>query len=181
MPQHYVLNVCGVIYTTNYKTNGIYLPADDRRTYVAWSELTMADFPEGHWLKFWNWYLHQNGLQHVAAYLASRDISGFDAKAPPRKTAAFWAIVDANAAPEESELADTLDRIGADRNIDAVTLNTVIVFARGDFLEWLKDRKNRRTIPHRFEKCGYVPVRSETASGWSTVSAKLSMCGKNLH
>lgn len=162
MPQHYVLNVCGVIYTTNYKTNGIYLPADDRRTYVAWSELTMADFPEGHWLKFWSWYLHQNGLQHVAAYLATRDISGFDAKAPPRKTAAFWAIVDANAAPEESELADTLDRIGANQNIDATTLNTIVSHAGGDFLEWLKDRKNRRAIPHRFEKCGYVPVRSET-------------------
>jgi hypothetical protein len=172
MPQHYVLNVCGVVYTTNYKTNGIYLPADDRRTYVAWSELTMADFPEGHWLNFWDWYQHRNGLQHVAAYLATRDISGFDAKAPPRKTAAFWAIVDANAAPEEGELADTLDRIGADRNIDAVTLNTVISHAGGDFYEWLTDRKNRRAIPHRFEKCGYVPVRSDTRDGLWVINGK---------
>ena len=172
LPQHYVLNVTGVIFTTNYKTNGIYLPADDRRTYVAWSDAKQTDFPEGHWLKFWHWYQHQDGLRHVAAYLAARDISGFDAKAPPKKTAAFWAIVDANAAPEEGELADTLDRIGAKQNIDAVTIRTVINHAGGEFLEWLNDRKNRRAIPHRFEKCGFVPVRSETDDGLWVLNGK---------
>jgi hypothetical protein len=172
MPQHYVLNVCGVIYTTNYKTNGIYLPANDRRHHVAWSDLTMADFPEGHWLNFWNWYLHQDGLRHVAAYLAKRDLSGFDAKAPPKKTSAFWAIVDANATPEESELADTIDKVGTGQNVDAITLLTVRNHAVGEFLEWLKDRKNRRAIPHRFEKCGYVPVRSSTDDGLWVINGK---------
>ena len=28
---------------------------------------------------------------------------------------------------------------------------------------WITDRKNRRAIPHRLEKCGYVPVRNEAA------------------
>jgi len=28
---------------------------------------------------------------------------------------------------------------------------------------WLRDRKNRRPIPHRLEKCGYVPVRNDFA------------------
>ena len=28
---------------------------------------------------------------------------------------------------------------------------------------WIGDRKNRRIIPHRLEKCGYEPVRNETA------------------
>jgi hypothetical protein len=32
-----VFNCLGFIITTNYKTDGIYLPADDRRHYVAWS------------------------------------------------------------------------------------------------------------------------------------------------
>ena len=41
--QH-VLNCCGVIITTNHKADGIYLPADDRRHFVAWSELTKEDF-----------------------------------------------------------------------------------------------------------------------------------------
>ena len=39
IPQHYVVNVAGVIYTTNHRFDGVYLPPDDRRTYVAWSEI----------------------------------------------------------------------------------------------------------------------------------------------
>src|SRR5215472_4888130 len=44
---YYVPNVCGVVYTTNYKTGGLYLPADDRRHYFAWSTRTKEDFAEG--------------------------------------------------------------------------------------------------------------------------------------
>ena len=40
------------------------------------------------------------------------DVSKLIAKAPPRKTAAFWAIVDANRAPKESELSDAIDKAG---------------------------------------------------------------------
>lgn len=29
----------------------------------------------------------------------------------------------------------------------------------------MRDRKNRRAVPFRFEKCGYVPVRSDIKSG----------------
>ena len=47
--EHYVLNCCGVIITTNHKTDGIYLPADDRRHFVAWSNLTKDDFDEDYW------------------------------------------------------------------------------------------------------------------------------------
>jgi len=42
--EHSVMNCCGVIITTNYKSDGIYLPADDRRHFVAWSDLTKDDF-----------------------------------------------------------------------------------------------------------------------------------------
>jgi hypothetical protein len=34
---------------------------------------------------------------------------------------------------------------------------------QGGFIYWLKDRKNRRVIPHRLEKCGYTPVRNPDA------------------
>ena len=108
--EHDVLNVCGVVLTTNHKTNGIYLPADDRRHDVAWSDLTMGDFEKGYWDKLWRGY-ENGGFGHVAAYLAQRDLSNFDPKAPPPKTEAFWAIVDANRAPEDAELADVIDRL----------------------------------------------------------------------
>ena len=33
-----------------------------------------------------------------------------------------------------------------------------------DLFEWLRDRKNRRAIPHRFDACDYVPVRNPSRS-----------------
>ncbi len=161
--EHAVLNCCGVIITTNHKTDGIYLPADDRRNYVAWSDLTKEDFTETYWDDLWQWYA-DGGLGHVAAYLATLDISGFNPKAPPPKTAAFYDIVDANRAPEDAELADILD---AAHNPPAITLTRLIDYARlagrNTFAEWLEDRKNRRNIPHRLEEAGYLPVRNDTA------------------
>ena len=157
--EYSVLNCCGVIITTNHKADGIYLPADDRRHYVAWSELSRGDFGDDYWPKLWGWYAN-GGDRQVAAYLAARDLSAFDAKAPPPKTAAFWDIVDANRAPEDAELADVIDEIG---NPDVTTLERIRNRAAGDFAEWIMDRKNRRAIPHRLERCGYVPVRNDTA------------------
>jgi hypothetical protein len=95
-----VFNCCGVIITTNYKTNGIYLPADDRRHFVAWSQARKEDFDEAYWNRLWRWY-EAGGFGHVAAYLRTLDVSDFNPKAPPAKTPAFWEIVNANHAPEE--------------------------------------------------------------------------------
>jgi hypothetical protein len=159
--EHSVFNCCGLIITTNHKADGIYLPADDRRHFVAWSDRTKEDFPDNYWRTLWSWY-SSGGDRHVAAYLAERDLTFFDAKAPPPKTAAFWDIVDANRSPEDAELADVLDRMG---NPDATTLSRIANEATGAFEVWIRDRKNRRAIPHRLEKCGYVPVRNDTADG----------------
>jgi hypothetical protein len=161
--EHSICNCTGVIITTNYKTDGIYLPADDRRHYVAWSDLTNEDFARSYWNDLWKWY-HEGGIQHVAAYLAELDISSFDPKAPPPKTAAFWEIVDASRAPEDAELADILDRMGTPH---ATTLNAIVSTAnRLEFglLRWLEEPKNRRIIPHRLEKCGYCRVRNPHAN-----------------
>jgi Family of unknown function (DUF5906) len=106
--EHYIFNCLGFIVTTNHKTDGIYLPADDRRHYVAWSQRTKDDFTPDYWNRLWGWYL-TGGFGHVAAYLTEFDLADFDAKAPPPKTSAFWDIVAANNAPEDAELADVLD------------------------------------------------------------------------
>jgi hypothetical protein len=157
--EHAVLNCTGVVILTNYKLDGIFLPADDRRHFVAWSDLTKEDFDEDYWNTLYRWY-ENGGIGHVGAYLANLDLTHFDPKAPPPKTEAFWAIVNANRAPEDSELADILDRL---RNPNAVTLLQVADQTNDDFGMWLRDRKNRRTIGYRFETCGYVPVRNEGA------------------
>lgn len=160
--EYAIPNVCGVVITTNRKTNGIYIEVDDRRHFVAWSSCTKEDerFKNGYWDRLWAYY-DNGGRQHVAAYLRQLDISDFNPKAPPPKTDAFYAIVDANRVGEDAELQSILDDMG---NPQAVTLESVSLQADLDFRVWLNDRKNRRQIPHRFEACGYVPVRNKTAT-----------------
>jgi hypothetical protein len=166
IPEHEIVNCFFAILTSNQLTNGIYLPPDDRRHDVMWSKLTKDDFKDGYWNWIWGWY-DAGGISHVAAYLTARDISKFNPKAPPPKTAAFWAIVDANRAPEDSELTDVLDKMG---NPDVVTVAQTIMAAgaagSGHFgiADWLCDRKNRRAIPHRFEGAGYTAVRNDVAN-----------------
>ena len=164
LPEQDVFNCMGVILTTNYKTDGIYLPPDDRRHYVAWSELSPGDFAEDYWNSLWHWY-DNGGAGDVAAYLTALDISGFDPKAPPPKTEAFWSIVGANRPPEEDQLADVLDALG---NPDAVTLVQIQETATGNFQQWLLDNKNNRAIPHRMDACDYVPCHNpdEKSGRW---------------
>jgi hypothetical protein len=157
--EYSVLNCCGVVITTNHKADGIFLPPDDRRHYVAWSERTKDEFPETYWNELWAWY-EAGGFGHVAAFLKQLDISGFNPKAPPPKTAAFCAIIDAHRSPEDAELDDMLDTLGRP---DVVAMEDIRRVATGDFLLWLNDRKSRRVVPHRLEKCRYVPVRNEDA------------------
>src|SRR5690349_7548776 len=88
--------------------------------------------------KLWGHY-ENGGLRHVAAFLRQHDISSFDPKAPPPKTPAFWAIVDANRPAEEAELADAIDKLG---EVDAFTLQQLVnVTTDGGLADWLTDRK----------------------------------------
>ena len=38
VPEYHIPNIVGVVITTNFKTNGMFLPRDDRRHYVTWSD-----------------------------------------------------------------------------------------------------------------------------------------------
>jgi hypothetical protein len=173
-----VTNVTGVIFTTNYRLTGIYLPEDDRRHFVAWSEKLMADFGDKYFGDLYGW-LQLEGNRHVAAYLASLDISGFDPKAPPPKTTAFFDIVAASRSPEDAPMADALD------NLDypaAVTIG-MLVAATGDekFRDFLQDRRNARVIPHRLETAGYVAVPNEGAKdrSWKVKDKRQVIYAKN--
>jgi Family of unknown function (DUF5906) len=157
--EYTIVNCCGLVLTTNHRTDGVYLPPDDRRHYVAWSELTKDAFVSDYWRRLYGWY-DAGGIRHVAAYLAELDLSKFDPKAPPPKTPAFWDIADAGRASEDAEIADVLDELGRP---DAVTLTQIREKAGLGLTEWLSDRKNRRAIPFRLEACGYISVRNPDA------------------
>jgi hypothetical protein len=177
--EYMIPNVTGVIITTNHKSDGIYLPADDRRHLVVWSDCDKTAFPAAYWKVLWGWYEHSDGYQIVAHYLRTLDLTAFNPKAPPPQTDAFFEIVNASRSPEDAELADALDVIGWP---DAVTVATITVTTtEAAFAEYLMDRKNSRRIPHRFEACGYTPVRNPDAEDglWRVNSRRQVIYARN--
>ena len=160
VPQFYIPNVAGVIFTTNYGYDGLFLPPDDRRHYVAGTELTRADFDEAYFNDIWRWYTYGGGLADVGAYLAAYDLAGFDAKAPPVKTAAFWRMVDAGRASEEPEFRDALEKAGGGTMPSVVTLLTIQAHASFELTAWIQQPKNRRNASRRMESIGYEVVRN---------------------
>jgi hypothetical protein len=159
IPEHPVPNVTGVVITTNHKTDGIYLPANDRRHFVAWSDSPKKD--KAYFDALYAYFYKEGGNDAVAVYLRQRDITNFNPYASPPQTAAFWAMVEAGADPEQGDLADLLNKHGRP---PAVTLAALQQVGRdgvdGAFADWLADRKNRRVIPHRMEACGYTPIKN---------------------
>lgn len=164
--QHPIMNLVGVIYTTNHLTDGLYLPAEDRRHFVAWSDIKQTDFAEGFWTEFYQWYA-DGGLDHVAAYLATLDVSAFNPKAEPEKTEAFWTIVQSNISVEDSEMADTLDALAwPDERPAALTIDMLAAQASGtapELCKFLSDKSKGKSINHRLAKFGYTTVRNTAA------------------
>jgi len=173
MKEHRIPNVVGVILTLNEKSS-LYLPADDRRHFVAWSEASAADFDAEYFNRIYRWYA-SGGLDAVAAHLRSLDLAGFDAKRPPRKTVAFHDIVALSRVPEDAEMDEMLDRLGRP---DAVTLEEVRDKAKEtpggyEFAQYLSGSANARKAGHRFEECGYASVHNpQTKLGLWQVKGK---------
>ena len=158
------------------KRVAIYLPPDDRRHYVAWSDLNRTDFDADYFNSIYKWFA-DGGSGHAAAYLRTLDLAGFDPKAPPPQTDAFWEMVVSGRAPEDAPMADALDRLG---NPDAVTLKQIEASADADLALWLRDRRNCRAMPHRLEECGYVAARNSNAKDglWKIQGARQAVYAK---
>jgi hypothetical protein len=152
---YYVLNVTGVIVTTNHKVGGLFLPADDRRHFVAWSTREMNDFSPAYWAKYWA-RLNTGGADAVAKHLRTLDLKGFDPKAPPERTQAFLEMVDAMRSEEEGDMADTIESLGNPKALMVADLiDNAEIHQRFRFAEFLKDPAKRRAVVIRLEDCGY--------------------------
>jgi hypothetical protein len=147
-------NLCAVIATTNH-TNGLYLPPDDRRFYVAWSDSQREEFPDGYFTDLYRWLNEGGGREAAAGYLHALDLSEFDAKAPPPKTIAWQRMVDAGRSTEDADMANALEALGWP---DALTLDNLRRVADESFACFLGDRKNLRTVGYRFEAADYIRV-----------------------
>ncbi|HVI68380.1 MAG TPA: primase-helicase family protein [Bradyrhizobium sp.] len=159
--EYFILNRSGMVITTNYR-DALYLPPDDRRHYVAFSERRGEEFPAAFWNDFWGWY-EAGGFAHVAALLNQYDLSNFDPKTEPVKTDAFWYMVNADRSGEFSEIADAIDRLKDKdgKRPDALTITQLIVAAPE--LEWLRAVKMRRLMRRRLEDNGYAVVVNPNA------------------
>lgn len=121
-------------------------------------------------------------------YLSALDLSEFNHKAPPPKTPAFQAIVHANSPPEDSELASIIEMAGTP---DAITLEDVMAAAKKtrlhEFAAELKERKNRRSVPHKMERAGYTVVANpdakdglwKVANGRTAIYARTELSPRN--
>jgi hypothetical protein len=159
LPTYDIANVTSIIITTNYLTDGMYLPPDDARYYVAWSDEAQNDELTEYCQRLWRWYETEgaHAYTHVAAYLHSLDLSHWNAKKPPPKTEAWHDMVGGGLAQESGDLADLLDQLG---NPDAITLRAVIENATGAFHQFITDRTNRKLIGYRFSECAMSPVKN---------------------
>ena len=95
--EHPVLNCCGVIITSNHKADGIYLPADDRRHFVAWSDLAKEEFTPAYWNGLWERY-ERGGLWPRRGLFAKLDLTSLT-RNTATKDPSFWDIVNVTARP----------------------------------------------------------------------------------
>lgn len=156
---HPVVDLVGFVIGTNHKVRGLFLPPDDARHYVAWSYRTWEDWGyatqdelvEKYHGPLFDYFNEQGGNEQVTHYLRTLDLSKFNPKAPPPRTAAWHEIVNARLDPDTKKLQCILD--GMD-NPPGVTVAAVSRADTKHTLEWMGG--NRSKVSEDFEDCGYV-------------------------
>ena len=154
--EYHIFNRFGMIITTNYR-DALYLPDNDRRYFITYSDQAPGEFDPAFWKDFWAWY-RNGGIEHVVAWLRQYDLSAFDPKATPRRTTSFDYMVGTERGEEYAELLNAIAALG---NPKALTL--VQLMEKAPALEWLHDTHKRRFIRHRLEECGYIVVPNPDA------------------
>lgn len=186
---HPVVNVVGVIISTN-DLSGLYMPPENRRDYVAWSERKAKEFTPEYFTGIHEWYA-KGGTNNVAAYLRSVDLSEFDPKAPPPKTPAFWEIANASQSTEDDLLNDLLDEFNSPMNKDRPVVVTIAQLAAvandestggryDDLFDLLTDKRQRKSLGHRLAKCGYPGLNNEanaTDGRWFVAGHRVPIYG----
>lgn len=120
---------CGVIITTNHLASGIYIPPDDRRYDVietaTMDEAGLSDPDErrAYFESLWDWFL-RGGDTHVAAYLASRDLSKFSASNGQRKTEAHRTVIAVGMMSDDwlTNIIDDLEKAAEAHNMQLVAV-----------------------------------------------------------
>ena len=173
--EYSVLNLCGVVITTNHKTDGIYLPADDRRHFVAWSNLTQDDFADDYWRKLYRLVRQrrQRSRRRLSRQPRSVRLRSQGAAAEDRSL-----LGDRQRQPRAGRrrACRRARRSRAAGHRDARSGGKPSVLAAAGLRRMAARSKNARRIPHRFEDCGYVAVRNPNDS-----EGRWKISGKTTH
>lgn len=161
---------CGVIITTNHLANGIYIPEGDRRYDVIASAtalemgLDTEEKKREYFSELWDWFL-TGGAHHVAAYLATRNVTDWSASNGQRKTAAHRTVVVSGQSGDHW-LIDVIDQIKDALDVDE--LNCV----RSDWVIELASRSGemkpaevRGRLNNSMKRIGFIPHPAATGDG----------------
>ena len=159
---HPIVNVLAGIITTNHRTDGLYLPADDRRHFVLWSDATKEDpdFAGDYWKNLWGWYYGEGGIENVAAFLKARDLSRLRSESSrPSRRPPFgrWSITRARRRRPSFRMSL---RDWAGRTPSRLSKSST---RRPATYRRLAERAQEpaRSIPHKFDRCGYIALRND--------------------
>jgi hypothetical protein len=152
---YYIPNIIGVIITTNYKEDGIYIDETDRRHDFLWSDCLATDFSNDYFEDLIAWRDKRGGLDAVIWELNNKDVSAFLPGAPPVWSEAKRELCAAHRSVALDGLCDAIDRL---KNPSAFTMGQILFEADASFKDWHDDVKNRPQLPHIIAKAGYTKV-----------------------
>lgn len=153
LAQQQVQNVLGVIFTTNHEVDALHIPPDDRRHFCMWSDAEPWTTEQFQALYSWL-YGPEQGLEKVAHYLDTLDLSDWRRDERPPKTSWWHTLVSAGQPEEDTQFADALEKLSRP---DWVTLDMVAAVDTG-LAGWLKMPGNRRKIARHMAGAGYAPL-----------------------
>jgi hypothetical protein len=128
MPQYDQPNVVNLVFFTNHP-DAVALERSDRRFYILWS---IASALSEHWFAgYYRWVKKQDGAAAVCAWLAARDLSGFDNNGRAPATAAKEMMRREALAPIEAELTEAIDeRADVFETRDLLTVRQIVGWLR---------------------------------------------------
>jgi hypothetical protein len=152
----HIINRLRVFITTN-DWMSMYIPPEDRRMFIMHSPLQQkwheVEGRHSYFREFFGW-CERGGIEHVAAWLAARDLSAFDPKAQAARTAGWGAVAASWGEPEDA-VAWAIDHLGRP---DAVFGQELVIPQFDHHEEVAGMLKSPRKIAHRMNRAGYVQV-----------------------
>lgn len=166
----HIPNLVHVFMTTNNPMD-MYIPANDRRIFMMWS-MNDVPLPQEYFAGLKDYY-DNGGYEAIANYLYEVDLSGFNPKSPPPITKGKEAVQAKTDEVRNDEFDDMMNRFVNDafdgEKPDVIFPNDLVQYV-GDMAFDDKDKLLKiirgKSIAHRLNRYGYLPVPPPEATEW---------------